>query len=104
MKTELPNEKEINPEQLLSEIKTSLGYDVDIKIYDTPRTQTVKDEDGQETVEYIGYSFELFGVKDEDMRQVEQVVSEHSPEKKAVELSLEERVSILESKIKELKK
>lgn len=80
MKFELPHEKLIEPKKLATEIDQALGKEIDFVLLDTQRTQTVKDDQGREAIDYLGFKFDLAGeLTEEEIQKINQTIEAHTP-------------------------
>jgi len=82
----LDSSKTITPKKLYLEIINELGYEIDFELKEVRRTRTIKDDLGRETIENLGFSFDIVGVKEEDFSRVQAKIDSHTPDDESLTL------------------
>ena len=104
MELEFAHDAKINTEELKKEIADAAGKsadEIEIEVVRSPQTRTLVDENGVETVEYLGYELKVGGV--EQTKELVEVGLSHAPDKTDEEEKQEaeeaERLARLEADI-----
>lgn len=90
MALEIPHNKTVDVDVLKTALEAATGQE--LRIIREPRTETIKEPDGSETVNYYGYQFD-FAQPGNEWPDVSSVIAAHSPSKSTYEQREEARIA-----------